>query len=317
MRKIKLKKITLKNVLIKTIPLWLVILIMIQSSALTGLAQYYILKKNFDKSVLELAKTTGSSEELVQILKQEVIPQRGYRLAVRWNDLGESLLSSGVIDKNKFKELFKDEPVGLRHMWHLENKSKDYMVINEGGSRFMVNVLWALGLVNKSKILDNGSMQKYGEGDVMNFASTGGWELGMKPTNELYSSTNIIQLSEEQEKIVEKIAKNIYRPCCGNHTEFPDCNHGMAALGYIQLAVKQEVSEERIYKDLLALNSFWFPQNYVEIAAFFQQQNKEWKNVDPKQVLSSEYSSAEGIQRVRESIQNIPGIGSQGGGCSV
>jgi len=275
------------------------------------------MKKNFNKSVLELSKTTGSSEELVQLLKQEVIPQKGYVLAVKWNDVGKLLLSTGAIDKKAFEELFIDEPVGAKHMWHLENNSKDQMMISEGGSRFMVNTLWALGLVNKSKILDEGSMQKYGEGDVMSFASTGGWNLGTRPTEELYSSSKIIELSEKQEELVRKIAVSVYRPCCGNHTEFPDCNHGMAALGYIQLAVKQGVSEKRIYQDLLALNSFWFPQNYVELAAYFQKQNIDWKNVDPKLALSSEYSSADGMQKVRESVQSIPGIGPQGGGCSA
>jgi len=191
------------------------------------------------------------------------------------------------------------------------------MVISEGDSRFMVNTLWALGLVNKSKILEEGSMKQYGDGDVMNFASTSGWSLGTKPTSQLYSSTKIIELSKDQEKLVEEIAKNIYRPCCGNHTEFPDCNHGMAALGYIELAVKQGISEKRIYQDILALNSFWFPQNYIELAAYFSNQDKEWKNLDPKQVLSSEYSSAEGTQRVKKSVQNIPGIQPQQGGCSA
>ncbi|HBB76344.1 MAG: hypothetical protein A2186_03180 [Candidatus Levybacteria bacterium RIFOXYA1_FULL_41_10] len=313
----RLARVKYRKVLLKTVPLWFAILLTIESSVMVGLTEYYFMKKNFNKSVLELSKTTGSSEELVQLLKQEVIPQKGYVLAVKWNDVGKLLLSTGAIDKKAFEELFIDEPVGAKHMWHLENNSKDQMMISEGGSRFMVNTLWALGLVNKSKILDEGSMQKYGEGDVMSFASTGGWNLGTRPTEELYSSSKIIELSEKQEELVRKIAVSVYRPCCGNHTEFPDCNHGMAALGYIQLAVKQGVSEKRIYQDLLALNSFWFPQNYVELAAYFQKQNIDWKNVDPKLALSSEYSSADGMQKVRESVQSIPGIGPQGGGCSA
>ena len=313
----RLARVKYRKVLLKTVPLWFAILLTIESSVMVGLTEYYFMKKNFNKSVLELSKTTGSSEELVQLLKQEVIPQKGYVLAVKWNDVGKLLLSTGAIDKKAFEELFIDEPVGAKHMWHLENNSKDQMMISEGGSRFMVNTLWALGLVNKSKILDEGSMQKYGEGDVMSFASTGGWNLGTRPTEELYSSSKIIELSEKQEELVRKIAVSVYRPCCGNHTEFPDCNHGMTALGYIQLAVKQGVSEKRIYQDLLALNSFWFPQNYVELAAYFQKQNIDWKNVDPKLALSSEYSSADGMQKVRESVQSIPGIGPQGGGCSA
>lgn len=315
--KIKLIKLKTKKILSKTIPIWIAIVLILESSVLIGIVEYYVLKKNFDNSVIELAKTTESPEELIQVLKQEVIPQKGYVLAVKWNDIGKLLLSSGVIDKEKFEELFKDNKTGLKNMWHLENTSKDNMVIDEESSRFMVNTLWALGLVNKSKILDEGSMAKYGAGDVMNFASTGGWSLGAKPTTELYSSTKILDLSEDQEALVEKIARSVYRPCCDNHTEFPDCNHGMAALGYIQLAVKQGVSEKRIYKDILALNSFWFPQNYVELAAYFQKQNKEWKNIDPKLALSEEYSSAQGMQKVKQEVQNIPGVESSGGGCGA
>lgn len=317
MRKKTIKNNIKKN-LSKTIPIWLAIVITLQSSALVGLSEYYLLRRNFDNLVIKLAKTTDSPEELVQILKQDVIPQKGYMLAVKWNDIGKLLVEKGAIDRQKFEELFKDEPVGLKHMWHLDNSSNDKMVINEGGARFMVNTLWALGLINKSKILDQGSMKTYGNGDVMSFASTGGWDLGTKPTSNLYSSENIIELSDEQEKLVEQIAKNVYRPCCGNHTEFPDCNHGMAALGYIQLAVKQGVSEKRIYQDLLALNSFWFPQNYVELAAYFKKQdNIDWEKVDPKLALSNNYSSSEGMQKVKSAVSNIPGIGVQGGGCGA
>lgn len=160
-------------------------------------------------------------------------------------------------------------------------------------------------------------MKTYGKGDVMNFASTGGWNLGAKPTSELYSSAEIIKLSPQQQELVEKIAKTIYRPCCGNSTEFPDCNHGMAALGYIELAVAQGVSEKQIYSDLLKLNSFWFPQQYVELAAFFNKQNIDWNKVDPKLALSSQYSSAQGSARVRQSVQSIPGLNTQQGGCGA
>lgn len=181
----------------------------------------------------------------------------------------------------------------------------------------MVNTLWALGLVNKNKILTEGSMKTYGEGDVMRFASTGGWNLGTKQTSELYASTEIIKLTSEQEEIVKKIAQNVYRPCCGNSTEFPDCNHGMAALGYIEAAVAQGVSEKQIYKDLLKLNAFWFPQQYVELAAYLNSQKTDWDKVDAKVALSSQYSSAQGAQQTQQNVQNIPGLNIQQGGCGA
>jgi len=313
---IKLSK-KYKKILSKAIPLWLVLVFVLNAVLTTGFVQYYILKKNFNSQLTALAKATKNPEELMQILKQKVLPQKGYMLSVKWNDVGKQLLETGVIDQAKYKELFKDDPVAQKQMQYLMNSSQDRMAINEGNSRFMVNTLWALGLVNKNKILDEGSMKTYGKGNPMAFASTGGWNLGAKPTSELYSSAEIIELTAEQQELVKKIALTVYRPCCGNSTEFPDCNHGMAALGYIELAVAQGVPEKQIYKDLLAPNSFWFPQQYVELAAYFDKQKTDWKNVDPKLILSSQYSSAQGAQQVRQSIQGIPGLNIQQGGCGA
>lgn len=301
----------------KAIPLWLAVILVFNSAAVLGFVEYYIIKKNFNKQIIELSRKTKSPEDLAKILQQEVLPQKGYKLAVKWNDIGKLILESGAIDKTKYEELFANEPKAIESMKHLNKSSDENMEINEANSRFMVNTLWALGLVNKSKILEEGSMKKYGDGNFMNFASTGGWNLGTVETSQLYSSKDIIKLTPEQEEIVKKIAENVYRPCCGNHTEFPDCNHGMAALGYIELAVRQGVSEKRIYQDVLALNSFWFPQNYIELAAYFQKQNTEWKKVDAKLALSSQYSSAQGAQQVKQSVQSVPGLNVQGGGCGA
>ncbi|MDP2638473.1 MAG: hypothetical protein Q8P26_05435 [Candidatus Levybacteria bacterium] len=306
-----------KKFLSKAIPLWLTAIVILNSVLATGFIEYYILKKNFNAQITALAQTTKNPEEFVQILKQEVLPQKGHKLNVKWNDIGEKLLESGVIDRKKYEELFASDPTAKNEMRHLMNTSRENMVINESNSRFMVNTLWALGLINRSKILEEGSMKTYGEGDVMSFASTGGWNLGTKPTSELYSSVPIIELTAEQEEIVKRIAQNVYRPCCGNSTEFPDCNHGMAALGYIELAVSQGVKEKDIYKDLLKLNSFWFPQQYVELAAYFNSQDTKWDKVDAKLALGSQYSSAQGSQQVRQSIQNVPGLNVQQGGCGA
>lgn len=313
------KKITNKylKILFKTVPLWLVTILLINSVMVTGFIQYYIMKKNLDGQISALVKATKNPEELVQILKQKVLPQKGYALSVRWNDIGKQLLDSGVIDKAKYDELFKQDQYARQQMKYLSKNSHDYMTINENNSRFMVNTLWALGLVNKNKILEEGSMKTYGRGEFMNFASTGGWNLGTKPTAELYSSSEIIKLNPQQQELVKKIALNTYRSCCNNSTEFPDCNHGMAALGYIEAAVSQGIPEKQIYKDLLSLNSFWFPQQYVELAAYFDSQSTSWNKVDAKLALSSQYSSAQGSQQVQQNIQKVPGFNIQQRGCGA
>ncbi|OGY16201.1 MAG: hypothetical protein A3H88_03230 [Candidatus Blackburnbacteria bacterium RIFCSPLOWO2_02_FULL_44_9] len=306
-----------KKLISKAVPLWFFVLALFYSILGTGLFEYYILRKNFDAQILELAKTTKDSDELVQILKEQVLPQKGYQLSIRWNDIGKKLLESGAIDKTKYDELFTNDSFSKEQMGYLSTDSGDHMMINEQNSRFMVNTLWAFGLVNKASVLDDGSIKTYGKGDFMSYASTGGWTLGAKPTREIFSSQELVKLTPEQEEIVRKIAQTIYRPCCGNSAEFPDCNHGMAALGYVEIAVSQGISQEQIYKDLLALNSFWFPQQYVEIAAYMNQQKTEWKDVDPKLILSSQYSSSKGSQSVKQSIQGVPGFSIQGGGCGA
>lgn len=305
------------RVLLKiTLPLWMILVLIINSTIGVGLIEYYIMQRNFNIAIAKLAQT-NNPDQLAQILKQEVLPQKGYVLGVTWKDIGKQLLASGAIDKQKYEQFLSQESDAKNMMKYLDNSSNDHMMINEKNAHFMVNTLWALGLVNKSKILDEGQMKTYGQGDPMQYASTGGWTLGSKPTIELYSSSPLIQLTPEQEKVVQKISANIYRPCCGNSVAFPDCNHGMAALGYVELAVKQGLSERRIYQDVLALNSFWFPQQYVALAAYFNQQKIDWKHTDAKLALATDYSSGQGAALIAQAVQNVPGLSNKGGGCGA
>ena len=110
----------------------------------------------------------------------------------------------------------------------------------------MVNTLWALGLVNKSKVLDEGPMRTGGTDlEILPQPAVG---LGIMPAMDIYSSQELIPLTRVGQETVRKIAENVFRPCCGNSTAFPDCNHGMAALAYIELAVSQGLPENRYRK---------------------------------------------------------------------
>lgn len=309
-------KSKLKNILLKAVPLWMVFLIVLNSTLAVGIIQYYLMKQELNKNIQVLAKTTKSPEELVQILKQQVLPQNGYTTFLKWKDLGKKLVEAGAIDKVKFETSVAGDADGKASMKYMDSSWNENIAINEKNSRFVVNFFWALGLANKSKVLDEGPM-KTGNTPTANFASTGGWTLGAKPVMEIYSSAEIIPLTSEQQDLVKKIAENIFRPCCGNPTSFPDCNHGMAALGYIEWAVYNRLPENQIYKDLLAFNSFWFPQTYVEMAVYFDKQGIKWKDVDPKLALSANYSSAQGAARTKQSIQSVPGLQNQGGGCGA
>ena len=305
-----------KKFIKKVVPLWLALILTINSSVLVGLSEYYILKRRFAKQVKEIL-ISNDPEALVKDATAKVLPVSGYQTSLTWGQLGKKLVEVGAIDQQKYEKIYNSNTNGKQDLDIFSENFDKKIVINENNSRFVVNTLWALGLANKSKVLDQGPMRTGGN-PTKNFASTGGWTLGSKPVMEIYSSQELIPLSSEQQDLVEKIAGNVYRPCCGNHTAFPDCNHGMAALGYIELAVASNLSEDQIYKDLLAFNSYWFPQTYVEMAVYFQQEDGlSWEQVDAKKALSNDFSSSRGSQKIKQAVSSVPGLKSQGGSCGA
>jgi len=130
-----------------------------------------------------------------------------------------------------------------------------------------------------------------------------------------YSNHQFIVLTAEQQQLVEKAVKNIYRPCCGNSTYFPDCNHGMAMLGFLELAASQGFDENALYQMALVLNSYWFSENYTTIAQYMDNQGIDWANVDAKEVLGQNFSSSAGYQKILSQVQ--PKQGGGGGSCGV
>ena len=89
----------------------------------------------------------------------------------------------------------------------------------------------------------------------------------------------------------------------------------MAMLGLLELMASQGVSESDMYRVALIVNSYWFPDTYLTIAKYFQNRGIDWKNVDPKEILSSAYSSASGYQQVLSEVEPIQP--QSGGGCGV
>src|SRR3989344_6231517 len=192
-----MKKAKFWRILSKAIPLWMVLLITLNSTLAMGVIQYYLMKQELNRNVQELAKTTKSPQEFVSILKQQVLPQNGYMTSLKWKDLGKKLVEAGAIDKAKFEASVAEDADGKVSMKYMDGTSDDRISISEKNSHFMVNFFWALGLTNKSKVLDEGPMR--GEGvQTGNMASTGGWTLGARPAMELYSSEEIVPLTDEQ-----------------------------------------------------------------------------------------------------------------------
>lgn len=248
-------------------------------------------------------------------LEAAVLPRGGVVLPVRWGDLGAKLVSTGAIDEERFKELYASRGEwGDEYERLLAGQNSGQLVMTEENSGYLLNLFWALGLASKNPILDSGEMMNPAYGGAGNFASTGGWTIARGNAMDHYSRHKFFELAPEQQSLVDKISRGIYRPCCGNSTHFPDCNHGMAMLGLLELMASQGVSEEDMWKTALAVNSYWFPDTYLTLAAYMKNKGISWKDVDPEEILGAKYSSAQGYARIASQVTG-PARGGGGGGC--
>jgi len=236
--------------------------------------------------------------------EEAVIPSGGVILPVSWGNLGQQLVKAGVIDEAKLQSIY--EPRG-----GLTNENKKLLLgqndgklkITRENSAYLLNLLWALGLANRNPILDSGEMVDETYGGAGNFASTGGWTLAKGEPMDHYSKHRFITLTLEQQALIDKVSRGIYRPCCGNSTHFPDCNHGMAMLGLLELAASQGAGEKEMYQMALTVNSYWFPDTYLTIASYLKNKGVDWGKVSPSEMLGADYSSGSGYAKIRSQVE--------------
>jgi hypothetical protein len=245
----------------------------------------------------------------------QVNPPGGYPIPASFGTIGPRLVAAGAIETDRFRQLFVDAG-------HPLTEGRDaQIVVDAANAHFLLNFFWAFGLTNRNPLLTDGPMMQYGKEQVTRFASTGGWTLGSKPVETLYAGTPIVTLTPEQQQRLETVSSTVYRPCCNNPTNFPDCNHGMALLGLLELMASQNASEDEMFEVAKYVNAFWFPQQTVELATFFKATTREdFAQVDARRLLGAELSSAGGFQQVhrwlaaRELLAPVP---QGGGGCDV
>jgi len=268
-----------------------------------------------------VAESTKKARAMPQM--DEINPPAGFTIPVVFGDIGPQLLAAGAINLPQFVEVYKQagSPLTEEQLAILTKGSSSSIVIDQKNAYFLLNFFWAFGLTNQNPVLTEGAMLANGRDQAGNFASTSGWTLGTKPPMELYASTVIIALTEEQQVRLLKVASAVYRPCCDNPTHFPDCNHGMAMLGLLELMASQNASEDEMFNTAKYVNAYWYPQQMLEIATSFKaKQNIDFAQADARQVVSREYSSASGFQGVhRWLVSNglLEQAPNSGGSCSV
>lgn len=255
---------------------------------------------------------------------QAINPQEGYELNISYGDLGPKMIELGVIDLEKFQDVYENagQPLGKEQLKILTEGSQEKIKITPENSYFLLNFFWAFGLANKNKILTEGEITKYGQDQVGNFASTGGWSLTRgDDVMDYYAIGDLIALTPKQQQLVDEVSGNVYRPCCNNPTSFPDCNHGMALLGVLELMAASGATEEEMYEAAKFINAYWFPSNYYDLAIYFKAKDgKDFADIDGKVILGRDYSSVTGWQNIKNWLsqngyeKEVP---RQGGGCGV
>ncbi|HEX6270445.1 MAG TPA: hypothetical protein VFZ43_09430, partial [Anaerolineales bacterium] len=209
------------------------------------------------------------------------------------------------------------EPLTVAEIEMLTQGSEEQIFITAENAHFLLNFFWAVGLVNQNPILTEGPMVKNSNGQIERFASTGGWTLATKSIAELYASMDLISLTADQQARLEEVAAAVYRPCCNNPTLFPDCNHGMAMLGLLELMASQDASMDEMFEAAKYVNAYWFPQQTLETAIYLKvDQNIDFADADARLVVGRDFSSASGAQMVHQSLEDLgllkqtPGQGS-------
>ena len=220
-----------------------------------------------------------------------VIPEGGQPTRIAFKDSIVKLVDHGVIDREKYYALsHRNGPLPLELSSALTELANKPITLTRQNAADYVNLLWPIGLANH--MIANFQSPIAGAG-LANYASTAGWTLGEEIEGGGYfNKFPIVPLTPAQEKLVVKVARATFRPCCNNSTFFQDCNHGSAMLGVLQLGVAQGLQEKELFAEALAFNSFWFPDFYVKTALYFSVVHKnQWRDVDPEVIMGEDYSA--------------------------
>lgn len=268
--------------------------------------QLYGMNRSIAKSTNTTAASVGQASSLPQefqkrpimyvipwkMLTDEVLPNGGLQLPVHFGNSIQALVQESALNASFLKQVMKQ--TGENFSSYEENvlngAQNENIVVNASDSYFILDVLWAVGVNNNNTIINRGAIMKSGHPD--NFASTGAYGgLGKLSLGKL----NLLTLTPGQQIIAEQVAGNTYRPCCDNPTAFPDCNHGAAALGLIELMASQGFNATTISGAVKQFESFYFSQNFfTEAVYFYATQGLLWTQVPSEPAISYFYSSQTG-----------------------
>ncbi len=230
----------------------------------------------------------------IEAAQRQVLPAEVHT-GVEFGDSIARLVKAGVIVPEKLTAIYKDRGgVPAWMMKVLYGADDGGIVISVDNSTDLLTLLWPLGLATKTGF--SRTAMPLSDDELARLASTGGWTLGKESNGAAYfAKVETLSLTPDQETKIAALANGIYRPCCDNNAAAQDCNHGSAMLGFLELAISQGMSEEKVFALAKVLNGFWYPREYIAMALLFDYRDgKSWPELSPQMVLGRDYSSASG-----------------------
>ncbi len=287
---------------------------------LPNLPQKY--KFQFQKQGVNAVQKVDIVNGDLEDLYNQVNPKKGFETDLVYGDIGYQLVQDGVIDLDKFKAVYDraGTPLTKKQLKIFTKEGlNEKITINRENSYFLLNFFWAFGLANENPIITEGQITQYGKGKIGDFASTGGWTIAKKPLNEFMANSKLATLTPEQQKLLQKVAESVYRPCCGNSTAFPDCNHGMAMLGVLELMASNGATEDELYEASKYFLAFWYPNQMIDVATYFKiTEDKDFSDVEAKIAVSEPLFSGRGWSGLKGWLNSNANSGQrqspQGGG---
>jgi hypothetical protein len=165
---------------------------------------FFINEQRHARNESNLASQDQQTTSEMAHMARQVNPPAGYQIKANFGAVGPELLAAGAMNYAAFLEVYEQAGVPLNETQQgiLAQGSLDRVTIHKENAYFLLNFFWALGLTNRNPILTEGPMVTNSQGQFENFASTGGWSIGAKPIRELYASTEIVSLTDDQQSYV-------------------------------------------------------------------------------------------------------------------
>lgn len=230
----------------------------------------------------------------VNEIVSQVLPEEGFTLEARWGDVVKKMVDEGVLDPDKLESILKNRyGQEMKPEWRRILAGEDAKLsIDAENSVFMMYLTWTLAKHNDVPLIHDSRFSSYFQN----------YDIGVGRAG--YGDVALLSLTEEQLRAADRVAQNSYRPCCGQSAANPDCSHGFAALGLIELMASQGYTEDEMFDAFVKFNSFWFPSTYIQNAMYFKvTENQDWEDVDKETIAGQQFSSLSGSYAVKKYLQ--------------